>query len=122
MVKYDYSNGDNFQITSKQLEEAFKILGLKFFQNLITAYADKEQRMLYAIECIEEANEIFDYNKPNHCITSKDPRFLDTINKSEVWIEYVTISCMGLTDIIASLLNLIFNLKMDKGIGIYPKM
>lgn len=49
-----YTDRSKSEITSKQLKEGGKKLQLQYSQDIINAYADKEQMILYAIEYIKK--------------------------------------------------------------------
>lgn len=114
MIKFNYTDGSKSEITSKQLKEGCKKLQLQYSEDIVNAYANKEQMILYAIEYIKKECSLLDISNPKHCTGSKDPRFIELWIKVEMYIEYIAIMCIGLTDIWALFLNNSFSLGIDE--------
>lgn len=101
-------------ISSKDLRSACQKLGIFYQDKYIRAFYQKEERIQTAIEKTHNAIETLDIQKNGPFTGFKDPRFEDAWDTTEILVEYITITCLGLADITALFLHEAFSLKRNK--------
>ncbi len=108
------NQNEQLVISSADLRSACQKLGIICKDKYIRAFYQKEKRIQIAIAKTLNATDVLDIRTNGPFLGFKDPRFEDTWNTTEILVEYITTTCLGLADITASFLHEAFSLKQNK--------